>query len=185
MSKGRKAKPVIEAAPGAPAKLESGIPEELATVWDEDIAKAFRSLLPKQQDFLFHFLRTGVAAEAYRKAYNQLASDHLAAVCGSRMLTSAGIAEILAKFANQKTEALFMVIKGYREMAQACKPEWKQDKDGQWENVGDVPDWYARKEAYLGIRKVHGLDAPAEMKHSGAVAMTHKYDIPNKRPVGT
>lgn len=159
------------------------IPEELETVWDKDIAAGFQSLRPQQQNFLLAYLRTGNAAEAYRQAYNKLASDHLASVAGSRLVASVGIEPILAKFASYKTEALFTVVHGYREMAKATKPEWVQDKAGQWENVGDAPDWAARKEAYLGIRKVHGLDQPAEVKHSGEItSKVVEIRLPTRKP---
>ncbi len=179
-----------EATPRAPkvspATVDAPLapPEELATVWDDEIARLFSDLRPQQQEFLIAYLNTGNSAEAYRRVYNPLAKDHLASVAGSRLVASVGIEPILAKFNSYKTEALFSVVQGYREMSKATKPEWVQDKEGQWENVGDVPDWQARKEALLGIRKIHGLDQPAEVKHSGDVAMTHKYDIPNKRPIG-
>lgn len=190
MPKGKKREATPRAPKVSPASVDvppaqSEPPEELAAVWDGGIASIFAGMKPKHQDFLLCYIRTGNAAEAYRKAYNPLAKDHLAAVCGSQVLSTTDIQSILAKFASHKTEALFTVLHGYREMAQATKPEWKQDKDGQWENVGDAPDWQARKEALIGIRKVHGLDAADKVEHSGNLAMTHKYDIPNKRPVGT
>jgi hypothetical protein len=142
------------------------IPEELSTVWDDDIAQAFKSIRPQQQDFLIAYLNTGNSAEAYRRAYNPLAKEHLASVAGSRLLASVGISLILDKFANNKTEALFLVTQGYRDMAKATKPNWVKDENGQYENAGDDPDWQARKEAYLGMRKVHGLDQPTEIKGS-------------------
>jgi hypothetical protein len=153
----------------APASAPSACPEELATVWDDEIALRFQALRPQQQNFLLAYLQTGNSAEAYRQAYNKLASDHLASVAGSRLVASVGIEPILSKFASYKTEALFTVVQGYREMAKATNPKWVRDKDGQWENVGDAPDWQARKEAYLGIRKVHGLDQPAEVKTTHTV----------------
>ena len=180
--KGRQAQQGMEAStpPKAPLGVDPAAPqspEELATVWDDAIAAGFQALRPQQQNFLLAYLRTGNAAEAYRQAYNKLASDHLASVAGSRLVASVGIEPILAKFASYKTEALFTVVQGYREMAKATKPEWVQDEDGTWENVGDTPDWAARKEAMIGIRKVHGLDQPVELKHSGEV--TSKVQIVN------
>jgi hypothetical protein len=181
MSKGKKAKSGTKSTPITLDPAESDIPEELAAVWDNGIAAAFKALRPQQQEFLLCYLREGNAAAAYRKAYNPLAKDHLASVSGSQMLASLGIQPILAKFASIKTEALFTVIHGYREMAQAVKPEWKQDKDGQWENVGDAPDWQARKEALIGIRKIHGLDAADKVEHTGEItSKVVQVELPKK-----
>lgn len=181
MAKRGKAAPAPDKTP-VPA-VETDIPEELQTVWDNEIATLFAGLRPQQQDFLLVYLREGNAAEAYRKAYNPLAKEHLASVSGSKLVASVGISAILAKFNDYKTEALFTVVQGYREMAKATKPEWVQDENGQWENVGDAPDWQARKEAFLGIRKVHGLDQPAEVKHSGEVtSKVQIVNLPTKKP---
>lgn len=166
------------------AEANPDIPEELQAVWDKDIAAAFQALRPQQQDFLLCYLREGNAAAAYRFAYNKLAKDHLASVCGSQHLATLGIQSILLKFASIKTEALFQVIHGYREMAQATKPEWVQDEDTkQWENVGDVPDWQARKEAFLGIRKIHGLDAAEKVDTTVKGSVVHVYG-PEKKAEG-
>ena len=171
---GKSRKPASQAAKSraTPEKdAESDIPEELQAVWDEEIAKGFKSLRPQQQDFLIAYLNTGNAAEAYRRAYNPLAKDHLASVSGSKLVASVGIEPILAKFASNKTEALLIVTNGYREMAQATKPEWVKDENGQHENAGDSPDWQARKEAFLGLRKIHGLDSAEKKEISGSVTI--------------
>src|SRR6187431_2106586 len=116
-SKKREATPrapkVPPATVDAPPAPSPDIPEELQPVWDKDIATAFQALRPQQQDFLLCYLREGNAAAAYRFAYNKMAKDHLASVCGSQHLASLGIQSILLKFASIKTEALFTVIKGY------------------------------------------------------------------------
>lgn len=147
------------------------IPEELEIVWDSAIAEAFKALRPKQQDFLLEYLRTGNAAAAYRKAYNPLASDHLASVCGSQVLASSGISGILAKFENRKTEALFRVTKTFFDLTEAAKPEWVEDSDGQWQNVGDVPDWKARKDGADGLCKIYGLNAPEKVQDDRLTAL--------------
>lgn len=171
---------VSPAAVDAPPAL---IPEELSAVWDDEIAAIFAGMKLQHQDFLLCYLREGNAAAAYRHAYNKLAKDHLAAVCGSQVLTTADISKILAKFASIKTEALFTVINGYREMAQATKPNFVQDEEGQWMNAGDLPDWQARKEALIGMRKIHGLDAADKVEHSGEIKGSSVIEIhlPAKR----
>jgi len=177
ITSGADKKPVVllPAAPPAP-------PEELEIIWDAEIAKAFQALRPQQQDFIIAYLNTGNSAEAYRRAYNPLAKDHLASVAGSRAVASVGIEPILAKFAAHKTEVLFLVMKGYRDMAEAAKPNMVQDDQGQWMNAGDLPDWIARDKALTGLRKIHGLDQPAEVKHSGEViSKVVQVNLPTKK----
>ena len=161
-------------------KAEPAIPEELETVWDKDVAEVMARMKPKHQDFLLCYIREGNAAAAYRKVYNPLAKDHLAAVGGSQLLTTNDIHSVLLKFASQKTEALFTVIQGYRDMAQATKADWVKDESGQYENAGDTPDWQARKEALLGLRKIHGLDSAekSEVKVSSEVVIV---ELPKKK----
>lgn len=156
------------------------IPEELESVWDKEVAEAFAALRPQQQEFLIQYLQTGIASEAYRRAYNKSASDHLASVSGSQILATLGIRSILLKFASRKTEALFTVLKGYEDMARATKADWVKDENGQYENAGDTPDWQARKEAFIGIRKIHGLDAAekSEVKVSSEVVIV---ELPKKK----
>lgn len=187
MPKGKKREATPKAPKVSPASADAPpapIPEELAPVWDKDIAATFAGMKPQHQTFLLVYLREGNAAEAYRKTYNPMAKDHLAAVCGSQVLTTTDIQSILTKFASQKTEALFTVIAGYREMAVATKPEWVQnEEDKTWENVGDVPDWQARKEAFIGIRKIHGLDAAEKVDATVTNKVVHVYG-PQKKPEG-
>ena len=147
-----------------PKAKETEIPEELEQVWDDSIAQAFAALKPKQQDFLLHFLRCGNASEAYRKAYNPVAKDHLAHCAGSQALGSIGVRAVLDKFNDQKALALFTVSKTYFDMTQAVKPEWEKDGDGQYENVGDVPDWMARDKGAAGLCKIYGLNAPEKVE---------------------
>jgi len=147
-----------------PGHAKTVIPEELESVWDEAVAQAFAALRPQQQTFLLAYLGTGNAAESYRRAYNPLAKDHLAGNAGAQALETIGISGILAKFQSQRTHDLFLVVKTYREMAEATKPEWTEDSDGQWQNVGDVPDWKARKDGADGLSKIRGLNAPEKVE---------------------
>ena len=162
------------------------IPEELEAVWDDEIAKVFKGLLPKQQNFLVTYVSCWNAAEAYRKSHNPLAKTETASANGSRLIANDSVSLILAKFANNKTEALFLVQKTYNEAArEASKPIFGKDDEGQPILVMDQPDYAVRVKAAEAIAKLHGLNQPAEIKHSGDIAMTHKYNIPNKRPIGT
>ena len=164
-----------------PEGSHAPIPEELETVWDTEIAAIFADLSLKHQDFLLCYLRCGNQAEAYRQVYNPLAKDHLATNGGGQVLASIGISSILLKFANQKTAVLFKVINGYSEMAEATKPNWVKDENGQYENAGNDPDWQARKEAFSGMRKVFGLDAPTETKLSGEIlSKVVQVELPKK-----
>jgi hypothetical protein len=147
------------------------IPEELEPVWDAKIEETFRALTPKQQDFVIAYLQTGSATKAYRKAYNPNAGQHLAENCGAQVMGGKGVGTVLMAFEDQKTHDLFLCIKTLREMAEATKPQWQQDKDGQWENAGDVPDWQARKSAVDGLSKIRGLNAAEKKEISGTVTI--------------
>lgn len=147
------------------------IPEELETIWDAKIEEAFLALTPKQQNFVLAYLRTGRASSAYREAYNPHANEHLAGNGGAQALESKGVQSVLMPFQEQKTHDLFLVVKTFREMAEATKPQWQQDKDGQWENAGDVPDWMARKEAANGLARLRGLNAAEKKEISGTVTV--------------
>lgn len=170
-------------SPAAVDAPPATIPEELETLWDERVATAFAALRPKQQSFLLVYIRKGNAAEAYRKSYNPLADSHLATVCGNGILSNPAIGDILHKLTEQKTADLLLTIKTFRDMAEAVKPNWVQDEAGQWENTGEEPDWKARNDAAKGLAMLRGLNQPTEVKHSGEIATTHKYIIPEKRPI--
>lgn len=174
----KKAKTVTKSGltPGPEPTLEAktDIPEELVTVWDDEVARTFRDLRPQQQDFVIAYIATGNGAESYRRAYNKLASDHLASVAGSRLLASVGVGAILDKFTNRKTEALFRVTKTYFDLTEATKPNFVQDKDGQWSNAGDTPEWKARKDGADGLSKIYGLNSPEKVEDDRLTALlTH------------
>jgi hypothetical protein len=172
-----------KAAPVALPEAESDIPEELAPVWDDGIAEAFKALRPQQQTFLLAYIQTGNAAESYRRAYNRNASDHASSSLGAQAMATKGISGILAKFEDQKTHDLFLAVQTLREMAYATKPQWQQDKDGQWENAGDVPDWLARKHAVDGLTKLRGLNAADKVEHSGEItSKVVLVELPKKDP---
>ena len=153
--------------------------ESLRTIWDADTEKTFKKLSQKQKNFVIEYLKTFHGGEAYKAAYNPQCNNLLAASCGSRLLANPNVAKIMSVFNDNKIEAVSMVVHGYREMSRATKPEWLKGEDGQYENVGELPDWQARKEALLGLRKVHGIDAAekTETKHTGEVVIV---ELPKK-----
>lgn len=164
-------RPVIASVSGSNligVKCKEEAPKELEAIWDDEVNELWLKLRPQQRDFVIQYLITGNAAESYRRVYNPMASNHLAQVAGSRMLSGDIIGQIMIKFAQQKTAALLKVVTGYHDMADATKPQWQQDKDGQWENAGDSPDWVARDKALIGLTRIHALNAPVtkEIKDS-------------------
>lgn len=154
-------------------------------MWEDEIAEAYKALSEKHQRFLLAYLRTGNAAEAYRKVYNPLASPHLASVCGNSVLSSAGMERILQCFVQQRTADLLLVKKTFREMAEASKPNWIQDpvtKD--WENTGDEPDWKARKDGADGLARLDALYAPVETHLKAQIqSQVLIVELPAKDPV--
>jgi hypothetical protein len=157
----------------------------LESVWDEGIATAFLALPPKRQAFLLNYVKCWNAAESYRQSHNPLASDHVASANGSRLVANDSIGLILAKFANNKTEALFLVQKTYHEAAQlATKPIFGKDDLGQPILVLEQPDYAVRVKAAEAIAKLHGLNQPAEVKHSGEVtSKVQIVNLPTKKPI--
>lgn len=138
------------------------MPEELTAVWDDEVAEAYEKLTARQQGFLTAYIQTGNCAESYRRAYNPLASAHLATVCGQSVLSSSAMTPIAEKLLARRTADFFQVHKTFYEMTEAAKPNWVQDEAGQWENTGDEPDWKARKDGADGLARLRGLNAPVE-----------------------
>ena len=175
------------APPAPPATIEpaSDRPEELEAVWDDDIATTFAGLLPKHQAFLLKYIQCWNAAEAYRHSHNPMASDHVASANGSRMIAREGISSILAKFADQRTEALFLVQKTYNEAAiSASKPIFGKDEVGQPILVMEQPDYAVRIKAAEALAKLHGLNAADKVEHSGEVlSKIVQVELPKKDPI--
>ena len=142
----------------AAEESESDIPEELAGIWGEEVKAVFAALRPKHQKFLVVYVRTGIAAEAYRQVYNPFAKDHLAAVCGSQIMTTLGIKAILKRLADTRMEDLFLVRETFREAAtKAVKPIYAKDADGQPEKVEDIPDYDIRVKAGDRLARLNRL----------------------------
>lgn len=151
------------------------IPEQLETVWNAEIAAAFRDLEPRQRNFLLAYLDTWNGAEAYRQAYNQLASDQVAANSASRLLAKVGMKAVLNAFLDTQTEDLLLVKRTYIEAAKgAIKPIYSKDEAGQLVKVEDLPDHDTRIKAAQALAKLHGLNAPDKVdnNHTGNLTIT-------------
>ena len=141
--------------------MTAEIPEELSLLESEKALPAFHRLNLKQQKFLLHFLREGNGAEAYRNSYNELAGDHVAAVCGSRLLTNVDIKAVLEAFQDHKDEDLILVRKTYIDAARsASKPIFGKDNEGQPILVMEQDDHAVRIQAAEKLAKLQGLNAP-------------------------
>lgn len=171
--------------PGQDPDLEANpdIPEELNAVWDDGIAKTFQAMPPKHQTFLLAYVKCWNAAASYRQSHNPLASDTVSSANGSRLVANDSISLILQKFANNKTEALFLVQKTYNDAArEATKPIFGKDDLGQPILVMEQPDYAVRVKAAEAIAKLHGLNQPAEVKHSGEiVSKVVQVQLPTKK----
>lgn len=133
-------------------------PEELSTVWDDEIRAAYSALEPRQQKFLCAYVGTWNGAEAYRQAYNQLAKDNVAAASGSRLLTKVNIQKILKRFEENRLEDLFLCRYTFQRAAQcAVKPIYVKDKDGVPEKVEDLEDHDVRVRAADKLAKLAKL----------------------------
>jgi hypothetical protein len=137
------------------------IPEELSLLESEKAIPAFHRLNLNQQKFILHFLREGNGAEAYRQSYNELASDHVAAVCASRLLTNVDIKTILEAFQDHKDEDLILIRNTYVNAARtANKPIFGKDSAGQPILIMEQEDHAVRIQAAEKLAKLQGLNAP-------------------------
>jgi phage terminase small subunit len=154
------------------SQVESGIPEELDPVWTDKVASAYRALEPRQRVFILAYVRTWNGAEAYRQAYNNLASDQVAANSASRLLAKVGMKDILEAFLETQTEDLLLVKRTYTEAARtATKPIFGKDEEGQPILVLEQADHDVRIKAAQALAKLHGLNAAEkqDLKVSGTI----------------
>lgn len=172
-------KPPRSDAPAAQAHLPLGpdwepkpipAPKDLVNLQEKDFDKLWAELRPQQQAFFAAFMETGNRAEAYRRAYNPAATDHVASVCGSRLLASAGIAPLFEKMNDQKAAAMHVASQVWFDMAAATVPKFKKDKKtGKYENIGFAPDWATRDKGAHGLAKTFGNYAPENVRLSGTI----------------
>lgn len=133
-------------------------PEELSTVWDDEIRAAYGALPPKHQEFLLAYLRCWNGAQAYREVYNPLANGQVASNSGSRILGTIGCQTVLKRFTDTRTEDLLLIKSTFKEAAtEAIKPIYAKDKDGQPEKVEDIPDYDIRVKAADKLAKLAKL----------------------------
>jgi hypothetical protein len=185
-----------KAPPAKQAHLDLGpefeprpVPKALKDLGDASLDDVWATLRPAQQAFLAVFLETGNSAEAYRRAYNPTASDHVASVSGSRMMSSAGIETIMAKMNDRRMAAMYAADKVYFDMTTATVPvPVKDKKTGQYKIVGHSPDWKARKDGADGLSRRYGLNAEVNVKLSGKLETKSKVLIvalPEKKGEGS
>lgn len=148
------------------------IPEELLVLETKDATPAFQRLNLRQQKFVLHYLREGVAAEAYRQSYNECADDKVAASCGSRLLANADIKVILAAFRDFQEEDFVLIRKTFVDAARnASKPIFGKDDLGQPILVMEQEDHAVRVKAAESLAKLHGLNAAEKKEISGSITV--------------
>ena len=146
------------------------IPEELETVWNQEVADAFGSLKSEHQDFLLEYLRNGNnATQAYRKTYSETLSDNVANAASSRLLHSVKVNAVLSAFTKTCVADLFLIVKTYKEATEAFKPVFGKDSDGQPELIQEIPDWANRIKAADSLANLHGFNAAQKREISGAI----------------
>lgn len=150
---------------GAPDDL----PEEIALLDSLPAIEAFRALNPQQRVFVLAYINEGNGAEAYRQAYNNLASDTVAATCASRLLTYANIKAVLLAFRDHQEEDFRLVRQTFIDAAKtATKPIFGKDEQGQPILVMEQPDHDARTRAASALSKLQGLNAAEKTEVTGA-----------------
>ena len=148
------------------ARLKKLAPEELESVWDIETAECWSNLNPKQQDFFIAWLNNGYnASEAHRAVYDKLASNPVAAACGSRRLSSANIQAIARKLSENKGTELLLVKKAYIDALGAETPIF-----GDGEKIMDLEDHKTRISAAEKLAKLNGeLVEKSERKIEGSL----------------
>lgn len=147
----------------------SDLPEEIALLDSNPAIEAFRALNPRQRIFVLSYIRNPVGSEAYRQAYNEMADDHTASVCGSRLLANAGIKAVLTAFRDHQEEDFSLIRKALIDaLTGAIKPIYGKDSAGQPEKVEDLPDHDARIKAAAALAKLQGLNAAEKTELTGA-----------------
>lgn len=148
------------------------VPEELEMIWDDEVARLFRTLPPNRQKFLVAYIREQHGTKAYREAYNPLASDNVGRACAGQILANPTVRAILERFTDRSLEALFVVPKTLFEAATtAMKPVFGKDEEGQPCHIEDLPDHDVRIKGALGLAKLYGLNAPEKVDVKPSQAM--------------
>jgi len=133
--------------------------KEIRSTGDPEAIRLFNALKGRHKKFVCHYLLERSAARAYRKAYdNPSMKSESASACGCRLLKQQHVKAFLDEFLDRRVEAYHKVVGTYMDMMDATNPRWLQDKEGQWENVGDDPDWRSRKSGAEGISKLYGFN---------------------------
>lgn len=152
------------AAPAPPSRLEA--PEEFEGIWDREIRTAYAALNAKQRLFTVEYVRCRfVGLQAYKRSYNPEASDDVAKVCASRLLTNVNIRTILKRLQDTSLEDMFLVRNTLVDALGAYKPEVVKNAEGKEVVRTDLPDFNARIKAASELKEFHkdrtGPQAPA------------------------
>ena len=132
-------------------------PEELKDLWEDDCQKAWDLLNAKQRKFFLNWINCNFnGSEAYRQTYNKLASNTVAAVCASQALINPNIQILCGKLAQSQKSDLLLIRRVYKDAAEAIKPIFGKDLDGQPEKIEDLPDHKIRIDAAEKLAKLNG-----------------------------
>jgi hypothetical protein len=139
-------------------------PEELDSVWDEEIEEAWCALNTNQQKFFIEWLSNDFnVTDAYRTAYNNVKNDNVAAVNGYNLLRNPKIQKVSAKLANLHKTDLLECYGALRKALKANKPVFK---DGDM--IMEIEDHDIRMKASMNILKANGeLIEKKEIDHKG------------------
>jgi phage terminase small subunit len=127
-------------------------PEELDSVWDEEIEKDWCALNTKQQSFFIEWMTNGFnRTKAYITAYNVLDNENHAAVNGSNLLRHAKFEKIIQKLAVLRKSDFIEAHEVQRRAMSANKPVFK---DGDM--IMEIEDHDIRMKASMNILKAGG-----------------------------
>lgn len=166
-----------------PGEAKTDIPEELADA-DAELIHAFHQLVPQHQEFLIHVLNGEYHCDAYIEVYGQGKTRNSDTAKACQLLRNPNIQAVLAVYQKHRDDDILLIRQTLREAAtEAIRPVFSKDPDGQPEKVEDLPDYPVRIKAAEALAKLHGANAPAEVKHSGEItSKVVQINLPTRKP---
>ena len=145
------------------------IPEELDSIWSDELELAWKKLNQKQQDFLIEWLNNGQhGTNAYWKVYNKNATEKVAGVCASQYLGSPRIDAVLSHLYGNKKYALLKARKRLEQGLDATKTVFSKSDEPM-----DIEDFGERRKNAIELLKLAG-EYTEKIEHSGVVSIAQQ-----------
>lgn len=148
---------------------DSILPASLKDVWDPKVAESFGKLSIDHQSFVLAYLANGRnASAAYKESYAGRGDEKYAGRYGWEIVNRQDVEAFLEHFKTRKFQALQRVERVYHE---AMEAEIAVIVEGKPIPGTERPDHDVRTRAAKEYAKLHGLNAPEEVKIDAGEAM--------------